>query len=102
MSSRTNSTLPKSGPREKTNNGRKTGTSRILTDTPEKQELEEELAKKMLRKKRAQKVIKKVIPESSSEEEIEMNSNSCHILEDVNWPLQPEIEEQEEGHEEIH
>lgn len=61
--------LPKAKPRTSKRGGRKPGRCRILTDTPEKKEIEEQHAIKMAKRKR--KIIKKPvyqIEEISSEE----------------------------------
>lgn len=92
--------FPKAAPRVTTSRGRKCGKSRVLTETPEKLELEKEYEARQAKKAKVQKVTKKIIPESSSseEEEDEMNLND-DSSDDVDWPTR--VEEREVSHDVI-
>ncbi|KAG5897734.1 hypothetical protein JTB14_009619 [Gonioctena quinquepunctata] len=65
---------PKAAPR-KTKGGRKTGRTRILTDTPEKNAMEMEHLERLAKKSenKVQKVTKKVFAESSDDDESEIH-----------------------------
>ena len=52
--------LPKAGPRQTMKKGRKRGRTRVLTDTPEKEQLELEEAERLSKKKKPQNKIDKI------------------------------------------
>lgn len=79
---------PKAGPRTGSTRGRrKQGKSRVLTETPEKEEIEAEHTKRQKKHRgKIQKITRKIVKESSSsslEEVGEMEGNSS---EDIDWP----------------
>lgn len=90
---------PKAAPR-KTKGGRKKGKSRILTETPEKNEIETEYLKRQAKKAKTkvQKVTKKVFEDSSDDEnaEIPLQDSSSDgdyfekLVEEENMEIQQE------------
>ncbi|KAG5877394.1 hypothetical protein JTB14_037016 [Gonioctena quinquepunctata] len=81
---------------------RETGKSRVLTDTREKREIEEEHAQRVAnRKKRTRNITKKIIPESSSsceEDNLEFGKSSS---DDADWPPQDHTHEDDKENEPI-
>ncbi|KAG5896499.1 hypothetical protein JTB14_020473 [Gonioctena quinquepunctata] len=81
---------------------RKAGKSRVLTDTPEKREIEEEHAQRVAnREKSTRNITKKIIPESSSSSEgdnLEFGSSSS---DDADWPPQDHTHEDDKENEPI-
>ncbi|KAG5866572.1 hypothetical protein JTB14_004133 [Gonioctena quinquepunctata] len=81
---------------------RKTGKSRVLTETPGKREIEEEHAQRVAnRKKRTRNITKKIIPEGSSsfeEDNLEVGSSSS---DDADWPPQDHTHEDDKENEPI-
>ncbi|KAG5876250.1 hypothetical protein JTB14_015937 [Gonioctena quinquepunctata] len=66
---------------------RKTGKSRVLTDTPEKREIEEEHAQRVAnRKERTRNITKKIITESSSSSEEDNLKFGSSSSDDADWP----------------
>jgi len=60
--------FPKAPPRKRPTSGRKPGKSRILTDTPEKNQIEEALLQKIAKNTKLKQVKKKVLSSSSESE----------------------------------
>lgn len=92
--------FPKAAPRKTTKGGRKPGKTRILTDTPEREEILLEKKKKMLKKKletkqKARQVARKVM-ESDSEDDEDILSKLSDEHEETLSDLENEMAEIED------
>lgn len=93
--------FPKAGPRLVSGRGRrKPGRSRVLTETPEKQEIEKEHEKRLVRKReRVQNVTRKIVEESStSSSDEEIGGLKGSDSNELDWPPIVDTDEENDAH----